>query len=89
MKYFLFKISTKLKDEIKDPEGELAEKIASRLKIFDDINIKKGKFFEIKVKSESIGKAKEKIIELIENILINPIVETYSIESFEELNAKN
>ena len=46
MKYFLFKISTKLKDEIKDPEGELAEKIASRLKIFDDINIKKESFLK-------------------------------------------
>lgn len=84
MKQFLYKISTKLKGEIKDPEGEVVEKISSRLKIAEKIKVKKGKFYEISIIAAAKAEADEKIKNLAEKILINPIVEEYSIESFEE-----
>ncbi len=85
MKEYLFKISTKLKDEIKDPEGEVVEKIALRLGISKNIKIKKGKFYEIKIISSSADAACDEIKQLAEKILINPVVEVYKIEKFEEL----
>ena len=60
MRQYLFKISTKLKDEIKDPQGQVVEKISKRLKIFDEINVKVGKFYEINFFAESSDEAKTK-----------------------------
>ena len=85
MKEFIFKISTKLKDEIKDPEGEVVEKIAQRLDICKNFKVKKGKFYEISILANSKKEACEKIEELAKKILINTVVEVYKIENFEEL----
>ena len=85
MKEFLYKISTKLKGEIKDPQGEVVEKIASRLNISKNLKVKQGKFYEIKLKAEDKTLADKEIEALIKSVLINPIVETYTIEKIEEI----
>ena len=85
MRQYLFKISTKLKDEIKDPQGQVVEKISKRLKIFDEINVKVGKFYEINFFAESSDEAKLKAKKLAQNILINPIVEEYQIIDIKEI----
>jgi len=89
MNKFLYKISTKLKGEIKDPEGEVVEKISSRVGIAQNIKVKKGKFYEIFIEAPSKKDADEKIKALAEEILINPVVETYSLEYFEEISCQN
>ena len=82
---YLFKISTKLKDEIKDPQGQVIEKISKRLKISDKINVRVGKYYEIIIFASSLDEAKMMIKKVAENILSNPIVELYTILSFEEI----
>ncbi len=82
---YLFKISTKLKDEIKDPQGQVVEKISKRLKISDEINVRVGKYYEIIIFASSLDEAKMMIKKVAENILSNPIVELYTILSFEEI----
>ena len=89
MRQYLFKISTKLKDEIKDPQGQVVEKISKRLKIFNEINVKVGKFYEISFFAESLDEAKTKAGELAQNILTNPVIEEYQIIDIKEIQWRN
>lgn len=89
MSKFLFKIVTKLKEEIKDPQGEVVEKISKRLKIFDEIKVQAGKFYGITVVAKNLAEAQQKAGELAKNVLSNPVVETYEIICFEEIWWKN
>lgn len=85
MKTFIYKISTKLKDEIKDPKGEVVEQIAKRLDIASDIKVATGKFYEIKIHAKNKTCADEKIEHISNEILTNPLVETYKIEDIKEI----
>lgn len=84
MKTFIYKISTKLKEEIKDPKGEVVEQISNRLAIANDIKVCVGKFYEIKILASDKKEADEKIKTLALEVLTNPIVETYTIEAIKE-----
>lgn len=85
MKTFIYKISTKLKEEIKDPKGEVIEQISNRLNISNNIKVSVGKFYEIKINADNKLEANKVIQTLSEEILTNPLVETYSIEDIKEL----
>ena len=85
MKKFIYRILTKIKDEIKDPSGETVEKIVLRLNISSDIKIRAGKFFEITISASDKTEADEKIETIAKNILTNPLVEVYEIQSFKEI----
>ncbi len=84
MKTFIYKISTKLKDEIKNPKGEVVEQIVKRLNIASNIKVNAGNFYEIKILAQDKIDADKKIIKISEEILTNPLVEIYEIEDAKE-----
>ena len=85
MKNFLYKIITKQKEEIKYPNGEVVENICAQLKINQALKVNSGKFYEIKILEENKEKADKKIKQISEEILTNPLVETYEITDFKEI----
>ena len=88
MKNFLYKIITKQKEEIKNPNGEVVENICAQLKISQALKVNSGKFYEIKILEENKEKADKKIKQISEEILTNPLVETYEITDFKEIKWK-
>lgn len=85
MKIFVYKIITKLKEEIKNPQGEVVENIARRLSISSNLKVNTGKFYEIEIFDESRIEADKKIEKISKEILINPLIETFEIINVEEL----
>ena len=88
MKTFIYKIITKLKEEIKNPQGEVVENIVKRLSISSDLKVNTGKFYEIKIIDENRNIADEKIEKISKEILTNPLIETFEIISIEEYRWK-
>ena len=85
MKIFVYKIITKLKEEIKNPQGEVVENIARRLLISSNLKVNTGKFYEIKIFDENKFEADKKIKRISKEILTNPLVETFEIISVKEV----
>ncbi len=85
MKTFIYKIITKLKEEIKNPQGEVVENIVKRLSISSNLKVNTGKFYEIKIIDENRNIADEKIEKISKEILTNPLVETFEIIEVKEI----
>ena len=85
MKTFIYKIITKLKEEIKNPQGEVVENIVKRLSISQNLKVNTGKFYEIKITDIDKNEANKKIDKISKEILVNPLVETFEIISIEEV----
>ena len=85
MKIFVYKIITKLKEEIKNPQGEVVENIARRLSISSNLKVNTGKFYEIEIFDENKVEADKKIKRISKEILTNPLVETFEIVSVKEV----
>ncbi len=85
MKTFIYKIITKLKEEIKNPQGEVVENIVTRLSISQNLKVNTGKFYEIKITDIDKIEADKKIDKISKEILVNPLVETFEIVSVEEV----
>ena len=85
MKIFVYKIITKQKEEIKNPQGEVVENIVKRLSVSSNLKVNTGKFYEIKISDESRIEADKKIEKISKEILINPLIETFEIINVEEL----
>lgn len=88
MKTFIYRIITKLKAEIKNPQGEVVENIVKRLSISSDLKVNTGKFYEIKIFDDNLENANKKIEKISKEILTNPLVETFEIISIEEYRWK-
>lgn len=88
MKTFIYRIITKLKAEIKNPQGEVVENIVKRLSISSDLKVNTGKFYEIKIFDDNLENANKKIEKISKEILTNPLVETFETISIEEYRWK-
>lgn len=88
MKTFIYRIITKLKAEIKNPQGEVVENIVKRLSISSDLKVNTGKFYEIKIFDDNLENANKKIEKISKEILTNPLIETFEIISIEEYRWK-
>ncbi len=72
-----YKVIVKLKENVLDPEGKTIKQAAERLDFKGLKSLRVGKVFEIETE-DSVGK--DKIKELTEKILINPVIEVFEIE---------
>ncbi|HIC87688.1 MAG TPA: phosphoribosylformylglycinamidine synthase subunit PurS [Aquificae bacterium] len=76
---FKVKLIVKLKEGVLDPVGNA---IASACKTLGFDNVKEvhtGKYIEFLIDAENEDKVKEEIEKLVQNFLVNPIIENYSI----------
>ena len=76
----LAKIHITLKKDVLDPQGSV---IANSLKSlgFEGVNdVRQGKYIEIKIDDDDKGVATKRINEMCEKLLVNLVIEDYSVE---------
>jgi phosphoribosylformylglycinamidine synthase len=77
---FIAEIKIELKRGVADPEGENTKK-ALKLLGFDEIEtVKSVKLFEIALNTDNKEMAKERIEEMCNKLLANPVIHNYSIK---------
>lgn len=77
---YKYKVIVKLKNGIKDAKGEAVSSIINRLNLFSqNANVHVGKYFEFEVQANDNIQAEKIAVDIIEEVFINPILETYNI----------
>ena len=75
-----FSITVTLKKDVLDPQGKVVQNTLINLGMDNVINIRQGKFFEIDLNEKDQEKAEKKINEMCEKLLVNLIIEDYTIK---------
>lgn len=76
------KVIVKLKSNVKDAKGEAVSAVIKRIGLEDNANLRMGKVFDFKLSADSEALAREKLSNIINTVLLNPVVETYEILEF-------
>ncbi len=76
------KVIIKLKDNVKDAKGEAISAVIRRIGFEDNANLRMGKVFEFTISADDDNAAREKLCNIIDTVLLNPVVETYEILEF-------
>ena len=83
---YKYKVIVKLKNGIKDAKGEAVSSIINRLNLFSqNSNVHVGKYFEFEVQANDNIQAEKIAVDIIEEVFINPILETYEIVEVQTL----
>ncbi len=75
-----FSVTVTLKKDVLDPQGKVVQNTLNNLGMSNLKNIRQGKFFEIELEENDQKKAEEKINEMCEKLLVNLIIEDYTIK---------
>ena len=75
-----FSVTITLKTDVLDPQGKVVQNTLTNLGMDNLKNIRQGKFFEIDIDEKDQKTAEKKIDEMCEKLLVNLIIEDYSIK---------
>lgn len=76
---FRAEVSVMLKDGIADPQGQTIERALPALG-FDEVNnVRVGKRIELQVEARDPSDARERIDQMCERLLANPVIEAYEV----------
>ncbi|OGI23549.1 MAG: phosphoribosylformylglycinamidine synthase, purS protein [Candidatus Melainabacteria bacterium RIFOXYA12_FULL_32_12] len=84
MKY-LAEVLITLKEGVRDPQGAAIDTVLRRVGIEENAGVQAGKSFTFSVTADNEELAREKVNKICEDILLNPILESYKIGRFEQL----
>ncbi len=74
-----FSVTVTLKKDVLDPQGKVVEKTLKNMGYSNIENVRQGKYFEIEINENSKENAKNTIEEICNKLLINMVIEDYSI----------
>tara|TARA_B100001142_G_C14195297_1_gene601607 strand:- start:43 stop:282 length:240 start_codon:yes stop_codon:yes gene_type:complete len=74
-----FSITVTLKKDVLDPQGKVVQNTLQNLGMDNLKSIRQGKYFEIEIGEVNEEKAKEKIDEMCNKLLVNLIIEDYKV----------
>ena len=74
-----FSVTVTLKKDVLDPQGKVVQNTLINLGMKNLKSIRPGKFFEIEINENDQNKAEKKINEMCEKLLVNLIIEDYTI----------
>ena len=74
-----FSVTVTLKKDVLDPQGKVVEHTLHNMGMKTLKNLRQGKYFEIEIDENSEEKAKSKIKEMCEKLLVNLIIEDFEI----------
>ncbi len=77
---FLAKIYISFKSSVNDPEGSTIQSGLAQLGFESVTSVRSGKYFEIKIYETEKKIASEKIQEMCDKLLSNPVIETYKFD---------
>ena len=83
---YRYKVIVKLKNGVKDAKGEAVKNVLQNIQ--PDVKnsfVHVGKYFEFDIEAIDKVNAQSKAINIIEEVFINPILETYDILEVETL----
>lgn len=80
MKEFLIRVSIEPKPELLDPQGQAVERAMQELGLRNISQTRVGKLVKFKLKAVSTTQAREKVSEIAQKLLANPVIERYSVE---------
>ena len=72
-------VTVTLKKDVLDPQGKVVEKTLKNMGYSNIENVRQGKYFEIEINENSKENAKNTIEEICNKLLINMVIEDYSI----------
>ena len=79
MKEFTAKIEVRLRAVVLDPQGKAVLRALENLGFNDVTDARVGKLIEIKTKGSSENSVRDCINEMCKKLLVNPVIEDYSI----------
>ena len=74
-----FSITVTLKKDVLDPQGKVVQQTLQNLGMETLKNLRQGKYFEIEVNENNENKATAKIDEMCKKLLVNLIIEDYTV----------
>lgn len=81
-------INVTLKKSVLDPQGQTVLHALSTLGFKEARDLRVGKFFELTVDEADRARAEARIREMCDKLLINPVIEEYSLTMREEKAAR-
>ena len=78
------KIFVSLKDGVLDPQGKAVERSLHTLGYREVQDVRMGKYLEVNLDMSSRKAAEERIREMCEKLLANPVIEEYRFEISDE-----
>jgi phosphoribosylformylglycinamidine synthase len=78
------KVEIRNKPSVFDPEGEAIQAGIERLGHEDVDSVRVGKIVEMEFESEDKDEIRQRIDEICEEFLVNPVIERYSVEFIDE-----
>jgi len=73
------KVIVTLKKGVLDPQGKAIQQTLNGMAFTDVNEVRQGKYFEIEVNEKEQAKAKSKVEEMCEKLLVNLVIEDYKI----------
>jgi len=69
-----------LKPSVFDPQGRVVADALLSLGYRDVKDVRQGKFFEVELEGSDAVAAKQRVTEMAEKLLANPVIESYRVE---------
>ena len=69
-----------LKPSVFDPQGRVVADALVTLGYQDVKDVRQGKFFEVEIDGTDPAAAQERVTEMAEKLLTNPVIESYKVE---------
>tara|TARA_E500000178_G_C16739869_1_gene625440 strand:- start:36 stop:317 length:282 start_codon:yes stop_codon:yes gene_type:complete len=74
-----FSVIINLKKDVLDPQGNVVKQTLQNMGMTSLKNLRQGKYFEIEINENDANKAKNKIEEMCKKLLVNLIIEDFTI----------
>ncbi len=80
MKEFLIRVLVEPKPELLDPQGQAVERALNELGLKNVRETRVGKLITFRVKAISAAQARQRVTEIAQKFLANPVIERFSVE---------
>ena len=75
-----FSVTVTLKKDVLDPQGKVVQQTLQHMGLTELKNLRQGKYFEIEIDETKESRAEEKVEDMCKKLLVNLIIEDYSVK---------
>lgn len=80
---YLGRVFVTLKKSVLDPQGDAVRKGLNTMGYKEVKDVRVGKYIEVQLEASSLEESRQKLEEMCERLLANPVIEEYRIEMVE------
>lgn len=74
------RVFVRLKEGVLDPQGKTIQRSLQSLGYDEVSGVRLGKVFEVDLEASDAARAKERLTEMCERLLANPVIEDFEVE---------